>query len=97
MSKPSGDYEQVERPHYGWGAKHDYAAIEATAISGQAVRVPLNGATPNGMRASIWSAMLRRGYRAHTRRAPGALIVWCERLREPSLRVLRESGRRVGA
>ena len=77
------NYEEADRlpvPQSGtnrYGLAWD--AITATATSGKAVRVPLNGHQYDQITKAIRAGTFYRGYRVHIRRVGDPLIVWCER------------------
>lgn len=72
--------ELVARPTRHFNQVYDYDAILSTAESGLAVRIPSNGRSPNGMRASIdqWLRKNAPAYKLHVRFDRDAVLAWVE-------------------
>jgi hypothetical protein len=70
--------EFVARPKHP-KSRYNYSVIMRTADTDRAVRLLLNGRTPNGMASSLRQWLEPRGYRLHYSQDGDALLVWVER------------------
>ena len=75
------EHEEVERPAvrnrnlYGV----DYDALCATAETGKALRIPLNGRYHRDMINAMGAALRSRGFRLRSRVAGDHIIAWAEK------------------